>query len=308
MGRVLFGMIDNYTRPIGGVKVVYQAVGALRRRGFDAYVASASPLPTWLAGSRVLDDVELVDMSQPQQISPKDLYIATDAIGPHRLPMMLKRPDRRAIFVQNHNALGAGKGIDWGRLSHIRCLTVSEYSRRWLLKHDMFREVAVVSPGVDTAVFHPGTGLRRHRIAYMPRKLPDVAERLRARFRTSVEWSPIDGMSESETAEILKSSTIFLNLGHKEGFGLPPLEAMAAGCLVCGFAGEGTLDFATAENGFWAAQGDIEACRRALAGALEAAADPARAAAVTRAAAATVERYTLTAFEDALAAYVGALM
>ncbi len=308
MGRVLFGMVDNYTRPIGGVKVVYQAVGGLRRRGFDAYVASASPLPTWLAGSRALDDVRVVDMRQAQTIAPEDLYIATDAIGPHRMPLMLSRPERRAIFVQNHNALNAGKGVDWARLRHIRCLTVSDYSRNWLLRNNMFREVTVVSPGVDTALFAGGTVPRRHRIAYMPRKLPDVAERLRARLGNAVEWCTIDGATETETADILGSSTVFLNLGHREGFGLPPLEAMAAGCLVCGFAGEGTLDFATAGNGFWAPQGDVEGCLRAIAGALEAAADPVRAAAVTRAATETVRRYTLSAFEDAMAAYVGALM
>ena len=308
MGRVPFGMIDNYTRPIGGVKVVHQAVGGLRRRGIDAYVASAAPLPTWLEGSRALADVRVVDMRQQQTIAPDDLYVATDAIGPHRMSLMLSRPDRRVIFVQNHNALGNAKNVDWPRLTHIRCLTVSEYSRRRLIEEHGFRDVSVVSPGVDTTVFHPGTAPRRQRIAYMPRKLPELAERLRARLPHSIEWCPIDGSTETETASILASSTVFLNLGNKEGFGLPPIEAMAAGCIVCGFAGEGTRDFATPENGFWADEGDGEGCLRAIAAAVAVAADPVRSAAMLKAANQTVQRYSLTAFEDAMAAYIRRLL
>ncbi|MEQ8817819.1 MAG: glycosyltransferase family 4 protein [Thalassobaculum sp.] len=308
MARVLFGMIDNHTRPIGGVKVVYQAVGGLRRRGIDAYVATARPRPTWLAGSRALEDVELVDMSQPQRLSPMDLYIATDAIGPHRMPLLLNRPDRRVIFVQNHHALTQQPLVDWSQLSHIRCLTVSEYSRRVLLEGGWFSDVAMVPPGVDTSMFRPSTGPRHHRIAYMPRKWPALAERLRAHHEGIVDWIAIDGATETETAEILAGSTIFLNLGRNEGFGLPPLEAMASGCLVCGFAGQGTGDYATSENGFWAAEGDIAGCLDAIAAAVAAIAEPDRAERMIRAGIATAQRYSLTAFEGAMAAYVRSVL
>jgi hypothetical protein len=39
---------------------------------------------------------------------------------------------------------------------------------------------------------------------------------------------------------------------------------MSAGCLVCGFAGQGTLDYARPENGFWTREGDIEGCLEAI--------------------------------------------
>lgn len=307
MGRVLFGMIENVTRPVGGVKVIYQAVGALRRRGFDAYVAATATTPGWLAGSRALADVAILDMNKTQQITPDDLYVATDAIGPHRMPLLLRRPERRVLFVQNHNALAESPQVDWSQLTHIRCLTVSEYSRRYLHQHAGFREVAVVAPGVDTSVFRPAAD-RRHRIAYMPRKLRGLAEKLRAASTAAVEWYPVDNASEQETADILSHSTIFLNFGHKEGFGLPPLEAMAAGCVVCGFAGQGTTDFATARNGFWASEGDVQGCLRAIDAAVAAAADPARAAPLIQAGQETAARFSLAAFEAAMAAYIGPLM
>lgn len=300
-------MIDNHSRPIGGVKVIYQAVGALRRQGIDARVATAVGVPGWLAGSRAVEDVAILDMSKGQSISPTDLYVATDAIGPHRMPLLLKRPERRVLFVQNHNALRTNTTVDWTQLRHIRCLTVSEYSRRHLLEQAGFREVAVVAPGVDLDAFRPAA-VKRHRIAYMPRKWPGLAEWLQARVRSHVEWLAIDGLGETETAAALAASSIFLNLGRGEGFGLPPLEAMAAGCVVCGFGGEGTTDFATAGNGFWAEEGDLKGCAGAIDAAVAAFADAGRIAALLEAGRRTAGRYALPVFEQRLADYVRALL
>ena len=47
----------------------------------------------------------------------------------------------------------------------------------------------------------------------------------------------IDGKSEYETAELLRSCAIFLSFSEQEGFGMPPAEAMACGCHVIGFTG-----------------------------------------------------------------------
>ena len=51
MPRIIFGMINNIAKPVGGVKVIYQAAGALRRAGFDAYVLTEKPPPPWLTGN-----------------------------------------------------------------------------------------------------------------------------------------------------------------------------------------------------------------------------------------------------------------
>lgn len=307
MARVVFGMIDNNTRPIGGVKVIYQAAAGLRRRGIDAYVASAVARPDWLSDNPDVRDVAILDMNRSFSFAPSDLFVATDAIGPHRMPFLLRRPERRVLFVQNHNALRSNTAIDWTALRHIRCLTVSEYARRHLLEREGFREAAVVAPGIDLSIFRPAAR-KRHRIAYMPRKWPTLIDPIRAASRSDVEWLPIDRRSEAATAAILAESTIFLNLGRAEGLGLPPLEAMASGCVVCGFAGEGTTDFATVENGFWCAEGDVDGCARAVDAAVAAVADPVRVARLVQAGLSTAQRYALPVFEDRMAAYFTALL
>ena len=42
----------------------------------------------------------------------------------------------------------------------------------------------------------------------------------------------IEGRSETQAADLLRSSRIFLSFSELEGFGLPPCEALACGCLV----------------------------------------------------------------------------
>jgi glycosyltransferase involved in cell wall biosynthesis len=53
---------------------------------------------------------------------------------------------------------------------------------------------------------------------------------------------------------------VFLALSRLEGFGLTPLEAMAAGCVVVGFTGIGGREYATAGNGFWVGEDDFPVC------------------------------------------------
>jgi Glycosyltransferase len=61
--------------------------------------------------------------------------------------------------------------------------------------------------------------------------------------RSRVEWVEIRNMTPDEVAKTLASCHIFLSTGFPEGCPLPPLEAMASGCLVVGFTGYGGWDY-----------------------------------------------------------------
>jgi glycosyltransferase involved in cell wall biosynthesis len=67
----------------------------------------------------------------------------------------------------------------------------------------------------------------------------------------------------------MRESLVFASMSCLEGLGLPPLEAMASGCLVCGFDGWGGREYARIENGLWVPDGDLESFAGAIARALE---------------------------------------
>lgn len=101
--------------------------------------------------------------------------------------------------------------------------------------------------GIDNNVFNFSEN-KKKQIAYMPRKLSeDLVQVLNIlKFKNIVnDWNliAIDNKSESEVASILKESLIFLSFNHREGFGLPPAEAMACGCFVIGYAGRGGEEY-----------------------------------------------------------------
>ena len=98
-------------------------------------------------------------------------------------------------------------------------------------------------------VFYPENVLPDRRIAVMPRSrgaelCSHVLSLLTVRGALD-GWDVVNiaGLSQTETAEILRSSAIFLSFSEREGFGLPPAEAMACGCYVVGFTGLGGREF-----------------------------------------------------------------
>lgn len=89
---------------------------------------------------------------------------------------------------------------------------------------------------------------KERRIALMPRRrredLIGAVQLLRRSGRLDGwEIVLIDGMTQHEVAAELGRSAIFLFGAEREGLGLPGAEAMAAGCHVVGFTGDGAKEY-----------------------------------------------------------------
>lgn len=103
---------------------------------------------------------------------------------------------------------------------------------------------------------------KKKQIAYMPRRLKEDATallnllRLRNNLR-GFDFKAIDKAKPSEVAEILKDSAIFLSFSHREGFGLPPAEAIACGCTVIGYTGNAGIEFMDESICFPIEDGDL---------------------------------------------------
>jgi glycosyltransferase involved in cell wall biosynthesis len=263
VGRVLYISHDD-PRPSGGVRTLYAHVRHLCRNGIPAFLVHHDPAfqPTWFG-----EAVPTLSFKHGIEFRPDDLVLIPEDF--HAVLEWLKDvPVTKAVFCQNHFYVyhGLRDYPSWGALGVRHVLASSTVIAEFLQTVLGLAQVSVVPYAIDLDLFRPGP--KKRQIAYMPRKLPTQANFVRrlttAFVGDAVAWVPIDGATETETAAILAESAIFLSLSHLEGFGLPPVEAMASGCLVVGYHGFGGKEYATADNGIWCEEGNPIACAQAL--------------------------------------------
>jgi glycosyltransferase involved in cell wall biosynthesis len=191
----------------------------------------------------------LVVASKAVTLTPQDVLVVPEYYGPglHRLPLGPR------IIIFNQNAYKTFVGIPSEDVSGAPYRNVPGIEAILVVSHDnddyvryAFPELRVerVRNAVDGRIFHPSAAPASRRVAVMPRRravdCAQVLHLLRARgCLDSWEVVPIDGRSEGETADALRSCAIFLSFSEQEGFGMPPAEAMACGCYVIGFTGLG---------------------------------------------------------------------
>jgi len=127
-------------------------------------------------------------------------------------------------------------------------IVVSEDSRAYLEYTFGKLNVHRVRYSVDPKLFYFEPGTKKRQIAYMPRKRERDAVQVVSllKYRGKLDgWEVvrIDEKSEAQTAAILRESAIFLSLSAQEGWGLPPMEAIACGCVTIGYDGGGGREF-----------------------------------------------------------------
>jgi len=106
------------------------------------------------------------------------------------------------------------------------------------------------------------SGRKLRKIAYMPRRMQadslGLISMLKLRGKLQgFEFVAIDGMSQAGVANTLKDALMFLSFSHREGFGLPPAEAMACGCIVVGYSGNGGDEFFDHTSAYKIPDGDL---------------------------------------------------
>lgn len=198
-------------------------------------------------------------------LAPGDALAVPEVIssGAHRLYPGV----RRVIFNQGvyQTFIGWDPADDpYARDDLVGVMTVSEDSEAYLRTAfgSRGRPIVRVHYSIDRTVFAYAAEKRR-RIAYIPRKNPvDVHQVLSilGLRGTLAGWElvPLDGLAEREVATVLRDTALFLSFGHPEGFGRPPLEALACGCAVIGYHGLGGREFFLPELGATAVEaGDV---------------------------------------------------
>lgn len=244
----VYYLVPDATTPHGGVRVAYRHVDLLNALGQPAAVLHDTPgfRASWFPNStRVLN-------TQALHFGADDLLVVPEVYAPF---MHTIDPEARVlIFNQGayitFDALDPGRTTDGstyrdiGRLEGI--MTVSQDSAELLSMSFPDVPINIARPVIDGSVFHPGPEPGRQAFAYaLTRRHHErnqVLHMLRAR---GLGWDqvPLTGMSETQVAEALRRTAVFLSLSDRDGFGLPPAEAMASGCYVVGYAGGGGEEF-----------------------------------------------------------------
>ncbi|HET7086126.1 MAG TPA: glycosyltransferase [Rhizomicrobium sp.] len=238
----------------GGDFVNLEHVEALARAGFDAKVLYCA----------------------------EDDGLAKFPVPVVRLGQVALKPDDVLVISEIHRELlNQARGINIRRVLHNQgpynsfygFSSVQEFNT-YPLDHVLVNSDFCAAKLKELGVTHPMTRVRPAvpdyfraatkylAIAYAPSKRPLEALFLPHYFRSQapefagVTWMPLSGKPRRECAAILGMAAIFASFALWEGLGLMNLEAMASGCHVVGYTGEGGKEFATAENGDWIAEGD----------------------------------------------------
>jgi glycosyltransferase involved in cell wall biosynthesis len=230
----IYYLTPDYPAPTGGIRVAYRHVDLLNESGRAAAIVHHREGYS----CRWFEHSTRVHGAPSVRLGPEDVLVVPEMYG--QFLDDLPHEPKLVAFSQNaymtFDRVPPGRPVPYDRVT--AAMTVSQDSAEYLRFAFPGLSVSVVRNAIDTSIFRPAAEPPGRRLAVMPRKRPaDADQVLRLLGERLRGWdvATIDGMSEGETAELMRSSAIFLAFGLQEGFGLPPAEAMASGCYVIGF-------------------------------------------------------------------------
>ncbi len=244
--------------PIGGCKQLYRQVEHLVELGWDAAVVTEAPgfRPSWFESSAPSLDFASCRQRGDFELDRSIVVLPETYLGINLQNYYGVNLKRLARVVFNQNAYYSYDKIGLQPLDTLsrfydapevlQVLCVSEDSHQLLSRNlgladnRISRIINSIEPIFQAAATKSDT------IHWLPRKNPEHALAIllglrRGGVRHAKNWRavPLQAMSHAALAERLNQARIFLSFGHPEGFSLPVMEAMAAGCWVVGYSGGG---------------------------------------------------------------------
>lgn len=232
----------------GGVAVLLRLAQALRASRREVFLVPREALDLKLAADPPAPIVPWHSLA----LAPGDIWLVPEG-WVNALTPGFSAKARCLVYCQNAAFLFSAlpEGVGWAQLP-VEFLAVSQ-PVAWFIKQALGQAAPILRPGIDLALFHPPGSKPAGpvRIAFMPRKNRALALEIRAVLEArlarlegpEISWIEIAGLGQPQVAKALRDAHVFLATGFPEGCPLPPLEAMASGCLVVGFAGLGGFDY-----------------------------------------------------------------
>jgi len=254
-----FVYIPPVIHTAGGVAVLCRLAARLHGLGIECVLAVRDEL--WKAPDTIegLRDVPTLASAEARP-GPDDVWLVPEG-WPTGLAQGLAARARVVVYCQNwayllgnlpEALIQQAGAVSWLAVSH---------PVAWLMEYALGVRAPVLRPGIDLGLFSPpgggssggkplGASGDTVTVAYMPRKNKALAAMVREIFHARAQstglradWLEIKDLDQAGVAAALQRAHVFLATGFPEGCPLPPLEAMAAGCLPVGFSGFGGLDY-----------------------------------------------------------------
>ncbi len=279
--------------PTGGIKKVYEHVDYLVGMGLNAYVVHneaeyrydwyqrASGIPI-LYMDAVDNPLIQIDAEGKRTAFPPfsqyDILVVPEPwayktyayIEYHQLFGVVFNQNAYYTFRELHHSIQPfaasreeSRVIPYLSPQNLGTLVVSQENKEYLTFAFPQMQCAVIRLSCNQKRFYFDAKNKKKQIAYMPRKCKldalQVVEILRVRDQLQDwEFVPIDNQPEEEVAKIMRESALFMSFSHREGFGLPPMEAMASGCIVIGYHGQAGKEFLKEPYGYPITEGDLK--------------------------------------------------
>lgn len=249
-----FFFLPPVRQAAGGITVIRRMAAFLAASGREAFLVPRetpgqgqgwSPSEAWVDAPVVKWDA--------LALTKEDLWVVPEG-WVNALTPGFNAGARCLVYVQNWAYLLSAlpEGVSWRKLP-VAFAAVSDPVAQFVAA-TTGQTAPVLRPGIDRDLFRapaakpdPADGVR---IAWMPRKNKALARQIQETFQNLDEglaarcqWLEISGLPAAGVAQALASAHIFLATGFPEGCPLPPLEAMACGCLPVGYMGFGGADY-----------------------------------------------------------------
>ncbi len=259
--KIYFLCFDD-NNPSGGIKQIYRQVDVLNKHGFSAFVLHNNP------GFRCnwFENKTAIAYRTNLSINKEDYLVIPEICGPNLTNIA---PGIKKIIF-NQNSYLTFKGycfsskasiIPYSHRDVVGVMIVSEENKAYLSyafpKLNFWRIRLGFKPSLFTY-----QAQKKKQIAFMPRKNAEHALQVINLFKcrnlySDYSFVAIENKNETEVSQILQDSLIFLSFGYPEGFGMPPCEAMACGCIVIGYHGNGGQEYFKPEFCYPIQFGDI---------------------------------------------------
>jgi len=298
--------------PSGGIRNIYRHVDALNGLGRRARVlhSRADFRTTWFQHQTPTVGAANAILHTNDLLVIPEFYGPSLGAVPADVPVVIF--NQGAYHTFDFTAFNeSGPGAPYRRVQRLLgLLTVSTESADVLAYTFPDLAIGVARQAIDPAVFHPNAGARGRRIAFTTHRRAAEREMLLHMLRArgvldNWELVPITGKSEQETGDLMRSAPLFLSFSEREGFGLPPAEAMACGCFVVGFTGLAGREYFDPDVSAPVTESDVLAFAKAVEDACgRYDQDPhALASCGTEASARILARYTASGLQDDLARF-----